>query len=168
MLNALREFEQHLELINNHFNLFYCDGCLMGPGTSSNGDKFLRRSLVTKYSRKRLKAFDLDLWNKHITEYDSLDFSRTFQINDKRIAMPGEEQIGEVFKLLGKKDQDEAVGCGACGYPSCHDFAIAVAQGLARTDMCVNFTLQKPAGIYQGAQDNQRETCQDPGCITGI
>jgi iron only hydrogenase large subunit-like protein len=142
VLNALREFELHLENINNHFNLFYCDGCLMGPGTSSNGDKFLRRTLVTKYSRKRLKTFDLEQWNQHISEYDSLDFSRTFQINDKRLAMPGDEKIGEVFKLLGKKDQDEAVGCGACGYPSCHDFAIAVAQGLARTDMCVNFTLR--------------------------
>jgi transcriptional regulator with PAS, ATPase and Fis domain len=114
----------------------------MGPGSSSNGDKFLRRSLVIKYSKKRLKTFDLDKWNKHINEYDSLDFSRSFHINDKRLAMPGDEQIGEVFKLLGKKDQDEAVGCGACGYPSCHDFAIAVAQGLARTDMCVNFTLR--------------------------
>ena len=75
----------------------------MGPGTSSNGDKFLRRSLVTKYSRKRLKTFNLEQWNNHITEYESLDFSRVFHVNDKRLAMPGEEQINEVFKLLGKK-----------------------------------------------------------------
>lgn len=142
VLKAVREFEQHLEHINNHFNLFYCDGCLMGPGTSSNGDKFLRRSLVIEYSKKRLKTFNLDQWNDNINEFKSLDFSRTFHINDKRLAMPGGEQVGEVFKLLGKKNQDDAVDCGACGYFSCHDFAVAVAQGLARTDMCVNFTLR--------------------------
>jgi Na+-translocating ferredoxin:NAD+ oxidoreductase RNF subunit RnfB len=142
VLKALREFEQHLEHINNHFNLFYCEGCLMGPGTSSNGDKFLRRTLVTEYSRKRLKTFDHDQWNKQINEFESLDINRTFHINDKRLAIPGEVQVGEVFKLLGKKNQDDAVDCGACGYFSCHDFAVAVAQGLARTDMCVNFTLR--------------------------
>ena len=142
VLKALREFEQHLEHINNHFNLFYCEGCLMGPGTSPNGDKYIRRSLVTEYSRKRLKTFDLYQWNEHIKEFETLDFSRTFHINDKRLAIPDEIKVGEVFKLLGKKNQDDAVDCGACGYLSCHDFAVAIAQGLARTDMCVNFTLR--------------------------
>ncbi|NWJ53451.1 MAG: histidine kinase, partial [Bacteroidetes bacterium] len=142
VLDAVREFEQHLEKINQHFNLFYCEGCLMGPGTTQNGDKFLRRSLVTKYSKKRLKTLDITQWKKDIETYNSIDFSRTFHPNDKRLPMPGDEQIAEVYRILGKKNSDDEVSCGACGYASCHDFATAVAQGLARTDMCVNFTLR--------------------------
>jgi Na+-translocating ferredoxin:NAD+ oxidoreductase RNF subunit RnfB len=142
VLDAVREFEQHLEKINQHFNLFYCEGCLMGPGTTQNGDKFLRRSLVTKYSKKRLKTLDIAQWEKDIETYNTIDFSRTFHPNDKRLPMPGDEQIAEVYRILGKKNSDDEVSCGACGYASCHDFATAVAQGLARTDMCVNFTLR--------------------------
>jgi Na+-translocating ferredoxin:NAD+ oxidoreductase RNF subunit RnfB len=142
VLEAVREFEQHLEKINQHFNLFFCQGCLMGPGTSQNGDKFLRRTLVIKYAKKRVKTLDKAQWEKDMETFQPIDFSRTFHPNDKRLPMPGDEQIAEVYKILGKKSSADAVNCGACGYASCQDFATAVAQGLARTDMCVNFTLR--------------------------
>ncbi len=142
VLDAVREFEQHLEQINEHFNLFFCEGCLMGPGTTPSGDKFLRRTLVTQYAKKRLKTLDTVQWKKDIETFSSIDFSRTYHSNDKRLPMPSKEQIANVYKILGKKTRADEVNCGACGYASCHDFATAVAQGLARTDMCVTFTLR--------------------------
>ena len=59
MLDAVKEFDSRIDMIQRHFNIFYNEGCLMGPGTSAGGEKFLRRTLVTDYANKRLKDFDL-------------------------------------------------------------------------------------------------------------
>jgi iron only hydrogenase large subunit-like protein len=142
MLNGTQQFEDNISQIKRHFNMFYCEGCLMGPGTSKGGKKFIRRSLVTDYSKKRLKSFNYEEWKKHIEEYWDLDFSRTFHTDDQRIEEPSEEKIQEVMKAIGKENSDATTGCMACGYSSCRDFAIAVSKGLAKTEMCLSYTLR--------------------------
>jgi Na+-translocating ferredoxin:NAD+ oxidoreductase RNF subunit RnfB len=142
MLNATQQFEDNISQIKRHFNMFYCEGCLMGPGTSKGGKKFIRRSLVTDYSKKRLKSFNYEEWKKHIEEYWDLDYSRSFQTDDQRIEEPSEEKIQEVMKAIGKENSDASTGCMACGYSSCRDFAIAVSKGLAKTEMCLSYTLR--------------------------
>ena len=142
MLNGTQQFENDIVQIKRHFNMFYCEGCLMGPGTSEGGKKFIRRSLVTDYSNKRLKNFDFDIWKKNIDEYWDLDYSRTFESDDQRIEEPSEEKIQEVMKAIGKENSDSSSGCMACGYSSCRDFAIAVSKGLAKTEMCLSYTLR--------------------------
>jgi len=142
MLNGTQQFENDIVQIKRHFNMFYCEGCLMGPGTSEGGKKFIRRSLVTDYSNKRLKNFDFDGWKKNINEYWDLDYSRSFHSDDQRIEEPSEEKIQEVMKAIGKENSDSSSGCMACGYSSCRDFAIAVSKGLAKTEMCLSYTLR--------------------------
>lgn len=142
MLNAATQFEQNIDQIRRHFNLFYCEGCLMGPGTSPGGKKFLRRSKVIDYVNKRLKKFDYDQWKEETEKYLAMDFSRKFTENDQRIETPSEEKIQEVLKAIGKENADPYTGCRACGYPSCRDFAIAVSKGLAKTEMCLSYTLR--------------------------
>ena len=142
MLEAVREFELHPEIINRHFNLFYDEGCLMGPGTSKNGMRFLRRTLVVEYSNKRLLKFDKTEWAKHLKYYQSLELSTSFHPDDQRKARPSEDKINEIMQLLGKERQSENLGCGSCGYETCHEFATAVAKGLINIDMCVTYSLR--------------------------
>jgi iron only hydrogenase large subunit-like protein len=142
MINGLNQFEKHIDRIQRHFNMFYCEGCLMGPGTSPGGKKYLRRSIVIEYANKRLKNFNIDEWKREIENYIDLDFSREFKSNDQRIEAPSEEKIQEVLKAIGKENVESNVGCSACGYPSCRDFAIAVSKGLAKTEMCLTYTLR--------------------------
>ncbi|NVO12257.1 MAG: 4Fe-4S binding protein [Bacteroidales bacterium] len=142
LLQAVQQFESSAEIIGRHLNLFYCEGCIMGPGTSKGGKKFIRRSMVVNYAKKRLKTFNQETWEKHIEELERLDFSRTFTIDDQRLSAPPEEKIEEVLKVIDKEFIEKDSGCEACGYPSCRDFAVAVASGLANTDMCLNYTLK--------------------------
>jgi Na+-translocating ferredoxin:NAD+ oxidoreductase RNF subunit RnfB len=141
MINAVNEFEKHPEEFQHHFNIFYDKGCLMGPGTSPNGDRFLRRMLVVNYANKRLKNFRKKEWEQELALYDDLDFIAQFQANDQRLSMPDEQKIDEVMSFLGK-DAYENLGCRSCGYESCRDFAVSVAKGLTKTDMCINFSLR--------------------------
>jgi Na+-translocating ferredoxin:NAD+ oxidoreductase RNF subunit RnfB len=142
MLEAIREFENEGTNIKSHFNLFYCDGCMMGPGTSPNGKKYKRRTLVTNYAKKRLKGFDFDTWKKEVDENTLVSKKRSFRENDHRLKIPSEEKIQEILKLLEIKSKDDELGCAACGYNSCREFAIAVASELATPEMCYTFALK--------------------------
>lgn len=141
-LQALEQFESSIELINRHFNLFYCEGCLMGPGTSKGGKKFIRRTMVTNYANKRLKSFNREKWEQDIDKHSKGNFIRGFNIDDQRLPPPSEQKLEEVLKVIDKEFVGRDSGCEACGYASCYDFASAVASGLAHTDMCLNFTLK--------------------------
>jgi iron only hydrogenase large subunit-like protein len=141
-INAINQFEEGINQIRHHFNLFFCEGCLMGPGTSPGGKKYNRRSKVIDYANKRLETFDKKEWEEEIAKYMDLDFTRSFQADDQRLEAPSEEKIQEVLKAIGKDNNNSVVGCSACGYPSCRDFAIAVSKGLAKTEMCLTYTLR--------------------------
>ena len=137
MLDAVNEFDSRIDIIKRHFNIFYDEGCIMGPGTSANGEKFLRRTLVTDYANKRLSDFNKDFWEKEMELFSGLDLSRNFITNDQRLPLPPEETIREILLMIGKENQlNNDTGCESCGYNSCRDFAVAIAQGLATSDMC--------------------------------
>lgn len=142
VIDALNEFEQFTSL-KQHLDLFHCDGsCIMGPGTSKGGKKFLRRSLVINYTKKRLKNWDKETWQKNIKTFEDLDYTRNYVNRDTRIDPPPEEKVQEVLKKLGKDGTENQAGCGACGYDSCRDFAVAVCNGLARMDMCHTYAIE--------------------------
>ena len=143
MIEAVREVEQRPETINRHFNIFYDEGgCLMGPGTTTNGKRFLRRTLVINYTKKRLRNFDTDEWTKNIKLYSTLDLSNSFINDDQRIQAPTNEKLLEILKTLGRQEVSDSLSCGSCGYESCQEFALSVAKGLTRIDMCFNYSLR--------------------------
>ena len=141
MVDAVKEFDSRIDMIRRHFNIFYDEGCLMGPGTSPAGEKFLRMTLVTDYANKRLKTFDKKTWEQDMISFENLDLSRQFIPNDQRIPVPSDEKIEEVLKMINREGQlNHEIGCEACGYSNCRDLAIAIAQGLATTEMCHVFS----------------------------
>jgi Na+-translocating ferredoxin:NAD+ oxidoreductase RNF subunit RnfB len=142
VLEAVRQFEKHIDEIKKHFNLFYNEGCIMGPGTSRGGEKYQRHALVVDYVKRRLANFDIDAWEKDMEEFSSLDLSRKFKKDDQRLPWPDEDKIQEILQVIGKENNVDEIGCASCGYTSCRDFAVAVARGLAKTEMCLTFTLK--------------------------
>lgn len=140
-LKAVKTFGEKIDSIQKHFNLFYNEGCVMGPGTSPNGNKFLRGHLVEQYTRKRIKNTNRAAWEKEIRKFSTLDLSRSFKKDDQRRPEPGEDKIREILRLLGKPE-NEASSCASCGFDSCRSFARAVAQGLVRTDLCQDFVIR--------------------------
>ncbi|MEE4197952.1 MAG: [Fe-Fe] hydrogenase large subunit C-terminal domain-containing protein [Bacteroidales bacterium] len=160
MLNATRQFHQDIDTIKKHFNLYYCEGCLMGPGTSNNGEKFIRHTRVTEYANKRLNHFDRKKWEQEIKKYWDLDYTKSFFNDDQRIETPSEEKIREVLRAIGKKDEDPDLGCRACGYNNCRDFAIAVSKGLAKIDMCLTFSLRNRQDYINALKSSNEKLAQ--------
>jgi ferredoxin len=142
IMKAIRQFEQGIDFISKHFNLFFCEGCMMGPGMKPGGKKYNRLSNVTNYTAKRLKGFNMARWNSNLKEYSGIDLRRSFTPDDQRFAEPPAEQINEVLKIIEKSDTEDNSGCKACGYESCRDFARDVVSGITRPDMCLMHSLR--------------------------
>ncbi len=49
----------------------------------------------------------------------------------------GEDEIRQVLESSGKGDPADRLDCGACGYESCREKAVAVLRGLAELEMCL-------------------------------
>ena len=78
------------------------------------------------------------------------DLKKTFSYLGTGEVMPGEAAIEEVLHKLGKFRPEDELNCGACGYPTCREKAIAVCQGKADLTMCLPF-LKAKAESFSGA-----------------
>lgn len=157
MKAALRQFQDEGDIINSHFNIFYTE-FLMGPGTSKKGKKYIRRAMVRSYAKKRLKKFNHEAWNSELEEYSHLDFSRKFTSDDQRL-YPTEERVNEILDEL-RKDGHDDLECGACGYSSCRDFAVAIAKGLATPEMCNHYTSRNRQNYIQSLKISNDKLAQ--------
>jgi len=142
-VNSLKNFNQDVNEFKSHLNIFYCNGCISGPGTKSNLSRFVRQSKVIQFAKKRKKDFDPINYEKVMAEYSSIDLSATFAINDQRIPTPSQEEIDKVLNIIGKDNNHSHTGCQACGYRNCTEFSIAVNKGLAEPDMCFTYNFRK-------------------------
>jgi len=140
IIDGLSEFEEHISTIKSHFNLFYKE-FLMGRGTSLGGKRYLRRSHLIKYVNKRFNTLDMDAWKAAMERFRDVDLSRVFRADDQSLPPPPEEKIQQILKELDKEGETN-LGCGACGYESCRDFATAIAQGLAIPEMCNTYAIR--------------------------
>jgi iron only hydrogenase large subunit-like protein len=141
-LSSLKTFQSSHDL-KQHLDIMYCEGCIMGPGTTKGANKFERRSQVIKYVNKRLKSFNEDEWQQSIDEFLQFDFSRKYNANDNRLPEPTEDQLTQTLKDLDKEKPENQISCGSCGYATCREFAIAINQGLAKPEMCTTFSMTK-------------------------
>jgi iron only hydrogenase large subunit-like protein/nitrogen-specific signal transduction histidine kinase len=139
---AIKEFEKGV-IKNQHLELLCCDGCIMGPGLSCGGKKFERTLRVSNYAKEKLEGLDLKAWKYNIEKYKSLRLSREFIPEDRRVAEPDEENITSILHSMGKFNKKDHLNCGACGYETCREHAIAIYEGLAEDEMCLPYTIEK-------------------------
>src|SRR5664280_1432188 len=139
---ALKEFEAGL-IKNQHMELLCCEGCIMGPGLSKNGKQYNRRSLVSSYANSKMQNIDQDNWQKSFDEFAELDLSIKHKPEDHRIESLNEEDVKDILIKMGKKTKKDQLDCGACGYETCIEHAIAIKKGLAEVEMCLPYTIEK-------------------------
>ncbi|MCX6268247.1 MAG: ATP-binding protein [Bacteroidetes bacterium] len=139
---AIREFEDGY-IRKKHLMLLCCEGCIMGPGTSPGGKRFARSNAVGEYVTRKLQAIDTTAWDQDMEEYCKIDLSQSFTPEDRRLAAPGNEEVLKALQSMGKFSPQDHLNCGACGYDTCVDHAGAIVKGLAETEMCLPYAIEK-------------------------
>ncbi len=139
---AIREFAAG-DLGARLLETLCCEGCIMGAGISSDLPLFNRRRHVRLFAAERIRQLDREAWNQAMAELDGLDLGRGFEPNDQRVAAPADETLARILLRLGKHSVEDELNCGACGYESCREHAVAIYKGLAEHEMCLPNTIDQ-------------------------
>ena len=141
---VIKEFESgDLDLNARLLELLCCNGCIMGSGMTTDAPMFRRRAIVSRYARAQMAAFDEARWGADLAATAGTDLSRRFAANDNRIAAPSDEELAEILARMGKLTPQDELNCGACGYDTCREHAIAIHSGLAESEMCLPYTIDR-------------------------
>jgi two-component system NtrC family sensor kinase len=139
---AIREFESsgaNVRLLE----LLACKGCIMGPGTTAKTPVFRRRARVSAYVRGRLGDVDRDQQSADYARCRGIQLDRGFGLDDQRLNPPDPCAVEEILYGLGKFRPEDELNCGACGYATCREHAIAISEGLAESEMCLPFMIER-------------------------
>jgi signal transduction histidine kinase/iron only hydrogenase large subunit-like protein len=141
-VEAIKEFETG-DLNARLLEVLCCHGCIMGSGMSTQEPLFSRRASVSQHVRRRTGALDLSQWRADMDAFADLNLRRTFAANDQRVPPPSDEELAGILARLGKLKPEDELNCGACGYDTCREHAIAIHRGLAETEMCLPYNIDQ-------------------------
>jgi iron only hydrogenase large subunit-like protein len=130
-------------------------GCNGGPGTRNRAKhlddvEYLvekrQREARARYqnggrlrqylSRKTFETMLDKYWvpNLYVRSYE--DRSAVFK---KMVCEPNKQQIDQIYLKLHKTEKSHILNCGACGYRSCEQMAVAIFNNLNKPENCVHY-----------------------------
>ncbi len=113
-------------------------GCIAGPGMPKERRKCrpVNRMNVIKFAT--LSPPSLESYEKLMPK-----IKRKFRAQRLKWLNPSEEEIRAILIKIGKSSIEDEQNCGACGYNSCREKAIATFRGLAEPNMCIPYMRSK-------------------------
>ena len=128
----------HIDL--GFVDILPCEGCLDHPLLGPKEELFRRRAIVGATEPPRATASVL-------AEGIAIEVGAAFKIpaNGKQ---PAPEVVDEIIDQIGLAPNGRTWDSGACGYETCHDFAVAAAQGRTTLKSCPRY-LERQAALAQ-------------------
>jgi iron only hydrogenase large subunit-like protein len=111
-------------------------GCINGPG--------FHRNLGSIYRRQR-KVLDYINSTEYVDSNEGakapIGINLTKAFFDRRITPKQyrEKEIIKVLNSMGKYEPSDEMNCGVCGYNTCREKAGAILDGMAETNMCLDY-----------------------------
>jgi signal transduction histidine kinase len=137
-------------------DVLFCQGCIDGPIVDKNISGPGRKKIVVDFFESQSE----DVWEQDkdvSSKLSSLDLGRTFSVQDISLPEPKEERIQAVLAELGKTYPNRNLDCGACGFSTCREKAVAVVQGLAEKEMCMHYLLTQSRRLYSRLEKSHRQ-----------
>ena len=159
VLDAIREFAAG-DLGAKLLEALCCEGCISGAGIHNTLPLFSRRRLVRRYVCQRMEALDQWHWQENMRRAETLDLSRAYEADDQRIPAPAADKLREVMARMGKESPKDELNCGACGYDTCQEHAVAICKGLAENTMCLPHTIVQLRKAVREVEESNRQLAE--------
>ncbi len=135
---------QNGELQNCFIEMNMCTGgCIKGPALFKKTESRFKIKLDMQDSIANEPAES----GKIIDMIDQVNMTATFTNRSPIDPMPTEAEINEILHMTGKSKQEHELNCGACGYPTCREKAIAVFHKKAELNMCIPYLYEKSQSL---------------------
>ncbi len=159
------DVEQVLESIHgssastDFVDLLFCEGCIDGPVLDSDLNLLQRRELIVDYTVNRPQAGDDSEIPEFLNQVDiPVDaLFRDFSSCSQHLSQPTEEELKMILHRVGKYEPEDELNCGACGYPTCRDKAIAVYRDFAEAEMCLPHMIEQLEETLEELEQSYRE-----------
>ncbi|OHB34132.1 MAG: sigma-54-dependent Fis family transcriptional regulator [Desulfuromonadaceae bacterium GWC2_58_13] len=120
----------------------FCNGgCIGGPGKNNRLTTFSKRTLIHKYFQN--KDIPYATAPHYRDEHKFPQFTRQFTNKYHRLELPSGQSVQQILQSTNKFVERDELNCGACGYSTCREHAVAVFQGLAENNMCLPYSLKR-------------------------
>lgn len=139
---AIMEFENGY-LKNEHLELLCCEGCIMGAGMTYTGNRFAKSAFISNYVKYKIQELDKKQWQYYMDKFSNINLKTRFIADDNRMNVPSKQEVEDMLSKMGKHFASDRLNCGACGYDSCEEHAIAIINGIAEKEMCLPETIEK-------------------------
>ncbi len=141
-IEAVEEFELGT-LDCKLLDLLCCDGCIMGAGMTTDSPLYKRRTQISKYVKAIVPKRDENEHSKYSEKFSNLNLSREFLTCTQTMESNKTGEIEEILHKMGKNDPSDELNCGACGYDTCRAHAEAIKNGIAESEMCLPYVIEK-------------------------
>jgi Na+-translocating ferredoxin:NAD+ oxidoreductase RNF subunit RnfB len=126
-------------------------GCNGGAGTGNRGkhlddveylvekrarevkEKYRPRGLAKLFHKNRIEKILDAHWEENLYTRSYVDRSAIFRT---RVIAPSQTDIDAMFVKMHKTEPGDILNCGACGYRSCEQMAVAIINGLNKKENC--------------------------------
>ena len=137
------EIDDILQNIDNFENTFIemniCKGgCINGPCKTSKQNVMKDNITVRKFASKKGQKIELT---------NSFDLFKKIEPLSKNYIIPSEQEISSILQKLNKFSKEDEINCGACGYKTCKEKAIAIYNQLADPEFCLPYLKNKAESI---------------------
>jgi len=156
VLAVLKELEQGKSKAH-FFDVLFCEGCINGPAMANGLSNFTRKDKVVEYVTSHGRYTTQRDLIEGLADFKDVDLSRGFTPQNIQLPEPTQGQIGETLRRMKKTTPEDQLNCGACGYPTCREKAIAVCQGLAEPEMCLPYLIEELQETCQSLQLSHQE-----------
>lgn len=144
-IDGIEEINDVLENIDELDSIFIemnmCKGgCINGPCKTSTKPRTKDNTIVRNFVKRQGGA--------NFVEQDyNLDFSCEYKMIPNHMKIPTEEQIRKILSNIFIYKKEDEINCGACGYNTCREKAIAVFNGLADKEFCMPYLKNRAESI---------------------
>ncbi len=142
-------------IINNELNpkfvdALFCEGCINGVDLKDKSH-YKKEIAVDKFVKE--KNNKSNSYNYNMDKINNIDFNIHFKKNPQLLNEPREDEIWEILAKTNKYSKEDLLDCGACGYESCREKAIAVYQDLAEVEMCLPYLINEKRNEISNVKD---------------
>jgi methyl-accepting chemotaxis protein len=130
-------------------------GCNGGAGTGNRGkhlddveylvekrakevkEKYRPRGLAKLFRKNKIEKILDAHWEENLYARSYVNRSAVFKA---RVIAPSQADIDAMFVKMHKTEPKDILNCGACGYRSCEQMAVAIINGLNKRENCQYYT----------------------------
>ncbi len=121
-------------------------GCTKGPASARWNMSYVKAKIKIEKEVSHKAA-------RNLPDMTAEELGKEFGDRSIQEKYPTEEEIQEILRSVGKYSPEDELNCGACGYSTCREKAVAVFQNKAELSMCMPYALMQAESMSNVVMD---------------